>query len=244
MDMFDLTGRRALVTGSTQGIGFAIAKAFAEHGAEVFVHGGTSLEKCEKAAAQIPGSRAVLAPLNAPDCAETLYAATGTLDILVLNASVQIRKPWQEITREEYDTVLDVNLRSTLTLIQKYAPEMQARKWGRILCVGSVQEFRPHKDMLMYAAGKCAMQSMVRNLGKQLAPYGVTINNLCPGVIDTPRNSRALSDPEYSKQVYAGIPMGYAGIPEDCAGTALLFCSDAGRYITGSELVIDGGMQL
>ena len=244
MDMFDLSGRRALVTGSTQGIGFAIAKAFAEHGAEVFVHGGTSMEKCEKAAARIPGAKAVLAPLNAPDCAETLCAATGTLDILVLNASVQIRKPWQEITREEYDTVLDVNLRSTLTLIQKYAPEMQARKWGRILCVGSVQEFRPHKDMLMYAAGKCAMQSMVRNLAKQLGPDGVTVNNLCPGVIDTPRNAGALADAEYAARVYAGIPMGFAGVPEDCAGTALLFCSDAGRYITGAELVIDGGMQL
>ena len=244
MELFDLTGKRALVTGSTQGIGFAIAKALAKQGAEVFVHGGTSLEKCKKAASQIPGAKAVLAPLNDHACADTLYAATGTLDILVLNASVQIRKPWQEITEEEYDTVLDVNLRSTLSLIQKYAPDMQARHWGRILCVGSVQEFRPHKDMLMYAAGKCAMQSMVRNLGKQLAPYGVTINNLCPGVIDTPRNAGALADPTYARQVYAGIPMAYAGVPDDCVGAALLFCSDAGRYITGSELVIDGGMQL
>ena len=103
MGLFDLTGKRALVTGSTQGIGFAIAKVLAEHGAKVFVHGGTSLEKCEKAAAQIPGATAVLAPLNDHNCADTLYAATGTLDILVLNASIQIRKPWKEITEEEYE---------------------------------------------------------------------------------------------------------------------------------------------
>ncbi len=244
MDMFDLTGRRALVTGSTQGIGFAIAKCLAEHGAEVIIHGGTSEEKCRRAASQIPGAKWALAPLGEGDCAEKLFAATGPVDILVLNASHQIRKSWNEITTEEYDAVVDVNLRSTLLLIQKYVPHMEENHWGRVLCVGSVQEYRPHKDMLMYAATKCGMQSMVRNLAKQWGNNGVTINNLCPGVIDTPRNAGALADPEYSKKVYAGIPLGYAGAPEDCAGAALLFCSEAGRYITGSKLVVDGGMQL
>lgn len=129
-------------------------------------------------------------------------------------------------------------------LIQKYAKHMQTQNWGRIVTVGSVQEYKPHKDMAVYAASKCAQMSLVQNLAKQLAPYKVTINNLCPGVIATPRNDAALADPEYAPKVLAGIPLGFAGSAEDCAGAALLLCSEEGRYITGSEIIVDGGMHL
>lgn len=242
---FDLKGKRALVTGSTQGIGFAAADILTAHGAEVFVHGTTSQEKCKKAAERIGGlTKSALADLYEATCADELYEQTGDVDILVLNASIQIRKAWDEITLEEYERQMNINFRSNLLLIQKYVPYMKAQKWGRIICVGSVQQYKPHKDMLVYAASKQAQMSMVNNLAKQLAPYGITVNNVSPGVIATPRNDEALSDEEYMKNVLNGIPSGFIAEPSDCAGGVLLLASEAGRYITGIDLTIDGGMRL
>lgn len=243
--MFDLNGKTALVTGSTQGIGLAVATALAAHGAKVWINGATSPEKCQKAAAGIQGNVDIaLQDLSKPDCAENLYAKTGDVDILVLNASLQYRKHWDEITQEEFEKQINTNLRASLLLIQKYAPAMLKKHWGRIVTVGSVQQAKPHRDMAIYAASKCGQMSLVRNLAKQFAPDGVTVNNMSPGVIATPRNDAALNDPVYSKQVYAGIPMGYAGLSEDCAAPVLLLCSEEGRYITGHDLVVDGGMSL
>ncbi len=243
--MFDLHGKRALVTGSTQGIGLAVAKLLAQQGATVIIHGSTSMEKCIRAAGELSGQpETALANLSEADCAEKLYAQTGDVDILVLNASIQYRRAWDEITAEEFDTQIHTNLKASLSLIQKYTPYMKEQKWGRIVTVGSVQQYKPHKDMAIYAASKCGQMSLVTNIGKQLAPYGITLNNLSPGVIATPRNDAALSDPDYSAKVMAGIPMGYAGVAEDCAAAALLLCSDEGRYITGTDLIVDGGMHL
>lgn len=242
--MFDLTGKTALVTGSTQGIGFEAAACFAKQGAAVFVHGATSINKTEAAAAKIPGARAVCVNLSNSDAPERLFSATGTIDILVCNASVQFRKNWEEITQEEIELQLKVNFAATLGLIQQYAPQMKENGWGRIITVGSVQQYKPHKDMAVYAASKAAQMSLVSNLAKQLAPFGVTVNSLSPGVIATPRNEAALNDQTYKKQVLSSIPCGYAGKAEDCAAPLLLLASCEGRYITGCDLVVDGGMKL
>ncbi len=243
--MFDLKGKKALVTGSTQGIGEAIARALYNAGATVYINGASSIDKC-KAVANKLGDRAfpVLCDLSKPDCAEVLYNATGDVDIVVLNASIQYRKAWDEITNQEYETQMNTNFKSSLLIIQKYAKAMKDNNWGRIVTVGSVQQYKPHKDMLVYAASKAAQLNMAQNLAKQLAPFGITVNNIAPGVIATPRNDAALSDKEYAKKVYEGIPAGFAGSAEDCAGAALLLCSEEGRYITGIDLVVDGGMKL
>ena len=118
---------------------------------------------------------------------------------------------------------------------------MKKQKWGRIVAVGSVQDKRPHPDMLVYSASKAAQTNMVVSLAAQLAPYGITVNSIAPGVIDTDRNIEALSDPEYAKKVASTIPAGFYGTPEDCAGTVVHLCSDASRYITGQNIYIDGG---
>ena len=241
--MFDLTEKRVLITGSTQGIGFSLAKCLAKAGATVFIN-GTNEENARHAAEQIEGSQIAVYDLSLPDCADRLYEKTGDVDILILNASIQIRKAWNEITDEEFDRQISVNFKASLKLIQKYAPYMQKQAWGRIITIGSVQQQKPHKDMLIYAAAKSAQENMVRNLARQLAPIGITVNNVAPGVIETPRNSEALSDREYAKQVMSGIPVGFAGQPQDCAGLVLLLCSEAGRYITGEDIYIDGGMSL
>jgi len=242
--MFDLHGKTALVTGSTQGIGFAIAKAFFEAGATVWVHGATSEEKTRRAAEAIGTEHYVVKDLSARDAAEVIYAATGDLDIVVLNASVQYRKHWNEITRDELDTQISVNFAATLALMQAYFPAMKEKGYGRIVTVGSVQQYRPHVDMAVYAASKDAQMSLVRNVAKQVAPFGITVNNLCPGVIATPRNEAALSDELYREKVLTGIPAGYAGLAEDCAPAALFLCSEEARYVTGSEIIVDGGMHL
>ena len=242
--MFNLKGKKALITGSTQGIGFAIAEVLAKQGATVFIHGATSMEKCRLAAKRIEGSIPVCQSLTDKDGADKLYEKVGDVDILVLNASIQYRKAWDEITAEELDAQLQTNFASSLRLIQLCAPKMKEKGWGRVLTVGSVQQYKPHKDMLVYAASKAAQMNMVQNLAKQLAPFGITVNNLAPGVIATPRNDAALADPDYAPKVLSGIPMGYAGESQDCAGAALLLCSDEGRYITGIDLVVDGGMKL
>lgn len=242
--MFNLTGKRALVTGSTQGIGYEIARVLRAYGAEVYIHCSRDEVKARAIAAELKSDLWVTGDLGDLECVKRIFEKTGALDIVVANASVQFRAPWNEISAEEFERQINVNLRSTLELMQSYVPAMQAKKWGRFLAVGSVQQYRPHMHMAVYAASKCAIQSLVYNVAKQVAKDGVTVNSLVPGVIATPRNNEALSDAEYAKTVLSGIPAGFAGQPSDCAGAALLLCSDAGRYITGIELPVDGGMKL
>lgn len=242
--MFDLTGKKALVTGSTQGIGFAVAKAYAEAGATVYVHGGTSMEKCRKAAEQIPGSIPVICNLTETDAAEKLYDATGDIDILVLNASMQYRTLWSDVPYDEFETQMKVNVFSSLALTQKYYPAMKEKGWGRIIMVGSVQQHRPNPAMPIYSASKAAQMSLVECIAKDVAPYGVTVNNISPGVIATPRNEKVLSDPEFYKTAMKKIPAAFPGMASDCTGAFLLLASDEGRYITGADIKIDGGMSL
>lgn len=251
-ELLNLVGKRALVTGSSQGIGRAIAIALAEFGADVMVHCARDVAKAEAVRAEVEGygsrSGITVADLANPGAADKIHAETlaalGAVDILVLNASVQIRKPWQEITPGEYRRQIDVNLGASIWLIQKFAPAMQSRRWGRILTIGSVQEVRPHPAMLVYSATKAAVENLARNLAPQLAPDGVTINNLAPGAIATGRNEQVLADESYRRQLLTKIPAGYVGEPVDCAGLAVLLCSEAGRYITGQDLFVDGGMGL
>ncbi|MBQ6824187.1 MAG: SDR family oxidoreductase [Clostridia bacterium] len=242
--MFDLTGKRALVTGATQGIGLAIAQILGKQGATVYVNGASSLQKCEEAAAKVEGGIPAHGDLLDPKGADALFEQVGAVDILVLNASVQFQTKWENIEGEELEKQLQLNFKSSLRLMQLYVPYMKEQKWGRIVTVGSVQQYKPHPDMAVYAATKAGQMSLVQNLAAQLAPFGITVNNMAPGVIDTPRNAAALSDPDYAPKVYAKIPAGYAGTAEDCAAGVLLLCSEEGRYITGIDLIIDGGMHL
>ena len=242
--MFDLTGKRALVTGSTQGIGFAIAKELAEHGATVYVHGATNAEKCANASKRIEGSIPVLANLLVTEEIDALYEKTGDVDILVLNASVQYKKQWDEFTLEEYDRQMNCNVRASYLLMKKYAEGMKSKKWGRIVTLGSVNQYNQHPELSLYAATKAAQFKLVKNFAPDLAPYGITINNVSPGAIETPRNEEVCDDPQKKAAVVAKIPCGRFGLPSDISPAVLLLCSDEGAYITGSEIVIDGGLSL
>ena len=249
-EMFSLAGRRALVTGSARGIGRAIARALAECGAAVVVHGVRASDALDQSLADVrgfsPASAAVTGDLGEPGIARDILAAAtaavGAPDIVIANASVQIRRPWLAIPEAEALLQMQVNFHATFQLFQAAYPAMSARRWGRLISVGSVQELRPHNEMPIYAASKAALENLVRNLAKQCGADGVTVNNLCPGVFATDRNAEALDNPVYAEKVRDAIPLHDFARPEDAAGTAVLLCSEAGRYITGMTLRVDGGM--
>ncbi len=251
-ERFCLKGHRAFITGSARGIGRAIALGLAEYGAQVIVHGVRESEKLSTALESVrklsPSSFAVTGDLSDPEApakiAEQIKAKSELPDIFVANASMQFRTPWSQIPLSESLTQMQVNFHSTLLLAQLFYPVMKAQKWGRIVTIGSVQEFRPHPEMAVYAASKSAQENLVRNIGRQVACEGITVNNIAPGVFATDRNDEALSNPVYAKRVTDCIPSHTYAEPADAAGAALLLCSDAGRYITGANIVVDGGLRL
>lgn len=252
MHLFNLKGRTALVTGSGQGIGRSIAIALAENGARVIINWRGNDKAAEETAGILRAAGADFLCWKYDLASDTLKEDFEafcrenevSVDILIHNASVQIRKEWTDITSEEFDFQMHVNLRASMQLAQCCVPHMQAQKWGRIISIGSVQQYRPNLAMMIYAASKSAQMNMIRTLAAKLSKDGITVNNLAPGCIGTARNEEALSDPEYRKKIESVIPAGYIGQPDDLAGAALLLASDAGRYITGADIVVDGGMSI
>ena len=242
--MSDTKAKKVLVTGSSQGIGKAIAAELCKAGYTVIVHGSKNIEKARAVMEEIGAHQAVVADLSDMDEVRGLYQKTGDVDCLILNASVQYKQTWDAISEETMDKQLTVNVKSTLTLIQLYAPYMKANGFGRIITLGSVNQYRQHPELVFYSATKCAVMSLVKNIAKQLAPFGVTVNNVAPGAIATPRNADVYNDDEKRRAVESVIPVGRFGTPEDCTGAVLLLCSNEGSYITGTDIIIDGGMRL
>lgn len=237
--------KTAFITGSSRGIGRAIAIRLAQDGYKIILHCSKNSAKAEEVKNIIEQNRGcaeiIAFDLTNLEMTKEFCEKVKDVDVLVLNASLQYRTPWQEITTDACYEQLNCNFVSSMLLIQAVAEHMKENKWGRIVTIGSVQEEKPHPDMLVYAASKAAQTNMMRSLSLQLAKDGITVNNVAPGVINTDRNIAALSDPEYAKKVTDSIPIGFYGEPEDCAGIVALLCSDAGRYITGQNIFVDGG---
>ena len=240
-----MQNRRALVTGSSRGIGRAIALALAEDGYEIVLHCAGNIAKAQEVKALIEEKGGTATVIQADLCnledTARLAREAGEIDALVLNASLQIKNHWDMIPVADCMQQLNCNFVSSMMLIQSLAPNMQKKKWGRIVTIGSVQEQKPHPDMLVYSASKAAQTNMVHSLALQLAKDGITVNNVAPGVIYTDRNVEALSDEAYAKKVMNLIPVGFYGEPEDCAAMVKLLCSEQGRYITGQSIYVDGG---
>lgn len=250
--MFDLTGKTALVTGSGQGIGREAALLLARQGARVIVNwrsndevANVTLEELRKNGSEFLTWKYDLSSVNTGEDF-AVFATENDVwpDILVLNASVQIRNDWEKITSGEFDLQMHTNLRASLQLIQACVPMMREKGWGRIVTIGSVQQHRPNTAMALYAATKAAQSNLVMTLCGQLAGSGITINNIAPGAIETVRNEKVLADPDYRKMIEASIPVGFVGQTRDIAPVVLLLCSDEGRYITGADIPVDGGMSI
>lgn len=245
---FDLTGKRAFITGSSRGIGSAIAVELARGGADVVIHCSAISQKVEAVKNDILAfgrkCTVVVGDLRDTESVKALANQVGNVDILVLNASIQYKKKWESITIEDFTQQMTCNCLASLLFIQAFVPMMKENKWGRVITIGSVQEAKPHPDMLVYSASKCAQTGLALSLASQLASCGITVNNIAPGVIYTDRNKEALGDSAYAQKVRESIPVGFYGEKEDCAGIVRLLCSEAGRYITGQSIYVDGGKSL
>jgi glucose 1-dehydrogenase len=246
---FRMTGRTALVTGARREIGRAIALGLAGAGARLAIHHAGTPEEASDAAGvvreieAIGGQAAAFGQDFTEDAAGLRLAAAVTewaeVDILVLNASIELPEDFRTITREHFDRQIAVNLRTTMELLQTLVPAMAARNWGRVVTIGSVQQERPHPAMFVYAGTKAAQLNWTLSLARQFGAQGVTVNNLAPGAILTARNrDQMVTERETLER---RIPAGRLGQPDDLVGAAMLLCSDAGRYINGANLFVDGG---
>jgi glucose 1-dehydrogenase len=251
-EKFSLAGKTALVTGSSQGIGKGIAIALAEYGADIILHYRKDRSEAVAVAKEIK-TLGVKTYIVKGDLSKTgggksifdqVQRKAKMPDVIVLNASVQIPKLWQETTENDFEVQVNANFKSTLVLMQLFAPEMISKGWGRILTIGSVQQEKPHPSMIVYAATKSAVLNMVQNVAMQLADKGITVNNLAPGVIGTPRLDQDVPEAEERITKRLETPSGQVGDPQDCAVVAVLLCSEAGRFITGQNIFVDGGMSL
>jgi NAD(P)-dependent dehydrogenase (short-subunit alcohol dehydrogenase family) len=247
--MLRLDGRRALVTGGRRGLGRAIAQALVRAGAAVAISHEGEADAAEAAAtaAAIGAAAALPADLADPAAPAALVAAAaaalgGPLGILVCNAAFEQRVPLEAIDPLEADRHWAVNVRGSLELVRAALPGLRHAGQGRVLLLGSVQQWRPNPHQLAYAASKAAIGNLGRNLARQLAPEGIAVNILCPGAIETEGNAAALSDPAYRRRVEERIPAGRLGQAEEVAQAALFLCSPAASYIYGAELLVDGGL--
>lgn len=247
-----LAGRTALVTGASRGIGRALAAGLARAGVSVGLHfvGQEELALEAQREAASFGVKAATLQANleeetAPSqLAQSMRAALGAPDILVLNAAVRQRFNWYEIPRSEALRQYCVNFLANLELIREFTPEMQERGWGRIVAIGSVQQVKHHPDFPVYGALKAGLAHLLATVAKDLAPQGITVNTLAPGATETHANAQVLSDAAFRDRVLTQIPARTIGQPEDMVGALLLLVSDAGRYITGATLYVDGGMHI
>ena len=235
---------KVLVTGSTQGIGKAIAKAFVNRGDNVIIHCSKDANKAEKIKNEIGASDSIVCDLSNMEETKAFFDMTGPVDCLILNASVQYKNDWTKVSEEELDRQINVDLKSTYILMQKYIPPMKEKGFGRVVTIGSVNQFRNHPELTVYSSLKCAVACLVRNIAKQIAPYGVTVNNVSPGAIITPRNQSVYEDESARKNVEKSIPLGRFGTPDEVVGAIMLLCSENGSYITGTDISVDGGLKL
>jgi NAD(P)-dependent dehydrogenase (short-subunit alcohol dehydrogenase family) len=246
---FRLTGRTALVTGARREIGRAIALGLAGGGARLAIHHAGTAEESSDADAVVQEIQAMGGEATAfgqdfaqDDAGRHLAAAvTGwaPIDILVLNASIELPEDFLAITREHFDRQIAVNLRTTMELLQALVPPMAERGWGRVVTIGSVQQERPHPAMFVYAGTKAAQLNWALSLARRFGGQGVTVNNLAPGAILTARNRDQMA--VEGETLAQRIPAGRLGRPDDLMGAAMLLCSDAGSYINGVNLFVDGG---
>jgi NAD(P)-dependent dehydrogenase (short-subunit alcohol dehydrogenase family) len=249
MGLFDLTGKVAVVTGSTRGIGRAIAEQMAHAGARVVVS-GRKPDVCDTVAAEIrkAGSDAVGIACHIGDKSQVealvtkTRAAYGRIDILVLNAATNAAYgPLAEVSDEAFDKTMAVNVRSQLWLCALVLPEMAARKDGAIVFIASIGGFRGSRNLGAYAISKAAIMQTARSLAGEWSPHNIRINCVAPGLIRTDFSRALIENKEVLARRLANTPLGRVGEPIDVAGAVILLASDAGRFITGQSIVVDGG---
>jgi NAD(P)-dependent dehydrogenase (short-subunit alcohol dehydrogenase family) len=247
--LFSLAGRKALVTGANTGIGRALALGLAAHGADLILHHlgdpDAAVALRGEIAAMNRDAFVMEADFTVPQAVEALadeiVAKHSPVDILIANAAIERRGRWEDVTPSHVEAHVAANFASMLMLMQKLVPPMAERGWGRVVATGSVMAARPRAETVVYAALKGAQLTAIRAIGREVAKRGVTMNVISPGAIETERTAERYADPAFRTAVVAKIPAGRPGQPEDCVGPVIMLCSDAGGYVTGADIPIDGG---
>ncbi|UXT52416.1 SDR family oxidoreductase [Agrobacterium tumefaciens] len=247
--VFGLKGRTALITGSSRGIGAAIAEGLAGAGAHVILHGvkpGAAAAVQHRIVASGGTAQELAGDLSEPGAGRYLIEraeAIAPVDILVINASAQINAVLSELTPDDLAFQLAVNLGSTVDMLQAALPRMAARKWGRVVSIGSVNQLRPKGIVTAYAATKAAQHNLIQSQARDYARDNVLLNTLAPGLIDTDRNAhRRDEDPEgWAEYVRTLNWMGRAGQPEEMVGAAIFLSSQACSFMTGETVLMTGG---
>jgi NAD(P)-dependent dehydrogenase (short-subunit alcohol dehydrogenase family) len=247
-DLFNLEGKAAVVTGASGGIGRAIAAALAAHGADVLV-AGRNPEKTRAAAEAVAaeGRRAVVFTLEISrrDSAQAMAAAAqeafGRIDILINSAGMNIRKAILDITDADWDPVHAVNLKGVLYCCQAVAPAMIAQGGGKIVNISSISSILGHPARGAYAASKGGLIQLTRVMATEWAPHRICVNAISPAAVDTPFIDGLKKDRQRLDRELERIPMGRIAVPDDVVGAVVLFASRAADFITGQNLVIDGG---
>jgi NAD(P)-dependent dehydrogenase (short-subunit alcohol dehydrogenase family) len=248
LDLFKLTGKVALVTGGSRGLGKAMARGFAEAGADVVI--SSRSEKDLKIALDDilkgTGRRGVVIPADMSKredvnrLARAALEQMGRVDILVNNAGTNKPQPIDAITDDVWDGVLEINLSSVMVLTRALVPQMKQRRWGRIIHISSIMGFVSKEKRDLYSVTKAGLLGLARGNALDLGAFGITVNCIAPGPFLTELPASLLTDAE--KKAFAErTAVGRWGEPRELVGTALLLASDAGSYITGTAIVVDGG---
>jgi gluconate 5-dehydrogenase len=243
---FDLTGKLALVTGSSRGLGLAIARGLAAAGANVLLH-GRDTARLKECARSLPNAAGFLA-FDVADTAATqdafvkIKAEHGRLDILVNNAGVIPRKPLLETTDADWAAVIDSNLSAYFRMAREAARLMVPAGRGRIIMVTSIMGFVARPTIPGYVTAKSGLYGMTRALAVELAPHGITVNALAPGFFPTDATDVLHKNPDFNALITTRAPMARWGDPHELEGPAVFLASEASSYVTGHVLVVDGGL--
>ena len=248
-NLFDLSGKVAIVTGASRGLGQYLGRALAQAGADLVVTSRT-LESLAPFQAEIEGlgRRAVPLALDVRDydSIQRMVAgavdAYGKIDILVNNAGCNVRKPALEVTWNDWNLILDTNLRGSFFVAQAVARHMVARRYGRIVQIGSVTSVNGYAGLASYGASRGGVRQMVMSLADDWGPHGVTVNVLAPGWFKTAQNAAMYEDREWLDYIVDRIPLKRPGQPRDLDGAVVFLASDASEYVTGQILLVDGGI--